>query len=105
MVAVICAIYFVFMLLNGLALTPFILIHTSSMVSIYVLGMIAAVRLLERWTFGWWLAVVSVVLTIGLLVLAGPNLLVPGVLAVAAVVVSLSQRMRARASRGIPTQM
>ncbi|MFT2817181.1 APC family permease [Leifsonia sp. A12D58] len=100
-VAIICAIYFALMLANGLALTPFILIHTSSMVSIYVLGMIAAVRLLERWTFGWWLAVISVALTVGLLVLAGPNLLVPGVLAVAALIVSLSQRMRASTRRRI----
>ena len=69
------------------------------MVSIYVLGMIAAVRLLQRWSFGWWLAVISVVLTFGLFVLAGPNLLVPGILLVAAVIVGLSQRMRARARR------
>ncbi|WP_241981690.1 hypothetical protein [Cryobacterium sp. TMT1-19] len=56
--------------------------------------MIAAVRLLDRHTLGWWLAVVSVVLTVGLLILAGLNLLVPAVLAsvAAAVAVRLVKR-------------
>ncbi|WP_022884435.1 APC family permease [Glaciibacter superstes] len=94
-VVVISAIYFTLMVLQGYDLTPFILIHTSSMVCIYVLGMIAAVRLLTARSFGWWLAVASVVLTLGLLVLAGPNLLVPAVLAVASVIVALVKR-RAR---------
>jgi amino acid efflux transporter len=95
-VAVVVGTYFMLMAAQGLTLTPFILIHTSSMVSIYVLGMIAAVRLLVTFTLGWWLAVVSLVLTIGLLVLAGPNLLIPGVLALAAVVVQLFKRHRVR---------
>jgi amino acid efflux transporter len=84
------------MVVQGLSLTPFILIHTSSMVAIYVLGMVAAVRLLERFSAGWWLACVSVVLTGGLLILAGPNLLVPLVLAAAAAAVSLFKRRRRR---------
>lgn len=84
--------YFAAMVVWALPLTAFILIHTSSMVAIYVLGMIAAVRLLDRYTLGWWLAVVSVVLTVGLLVLAGPNLFVPVVLAGMAVVVGLVKR-------------
>jgi amino acid efflux transporter len=91
-VAVLTGIYFTLMVSQGLTLAPFILIHTSSMASIYALGMIAAVRLLDRWSVGWWLAVVSVVLTIGLLVLAGPHLLVPGLLAGAAVVIGLVKR-------------
>jgi len=95
-VAVIVAIYFALMVAQGVSLTPFILIHTSAMVAIYVLGMIAAVRLLKTYTPGWWMAVISVVLTIGLLALAGPNLLVPGVLALAAVVVHLFKRRRTR---------
>jgi amino acid efflux transporter len=99
-VAVLTSCYFAIMIWRDLDLTPFILIHTSAMVSIYALGMIAAVRLLARYSFGWWLAVVSVVLTIGLLVLAGPNLLVPAVLAFAAVVVAVVKR--ARRSRVIP---
>ncbi|TFC37782.1 MULTISPECIES: hypothetical protein [unclassified Cryobacterium] len=57
-----------------------------------MLGMIAAVRLLDRHTLGWWLAVVSVVLTVGLLILAGLNLLVPAVLASVAVAVRLVKR-------------
>lgn len=103
-VALLTGAYFVLMTWQGLSLSTFILIHTSSMVAIYALGMIAAVRLLERWSVGWWLAVVSVALTLGLLALAGPNLLVPGLLALAAIVVGLakrgiSERIRAASER------
>lgn len=73
-------------------LTPFILIHTSCMVAVYALGMIAAIRLLERFTVGWWFAVVSAVLVAGLIALAGANLLVPAVLAVAALIVTVAKR-------------
>lgn len=95
-VAAMSAVYFILMLWQGLSLTPFILIHTSSMVSIYVLGMLAAVRLLHRFSPGWWMAALSVVLTLGLLVLAGPNLLVPAVLALAAVIVGVAKRRKVR---------
>jgi amino acid efflux transporter len=84
--------YFGLMVVTGLQLEPFILIHTSSMVAVYALGMIAAVRLLERGSVGWWMAVASVVLVAGLLVLAGTHLLVPAVLAVVAVIVTLAKR-------------
>ncbi|MDF1479042.1 amino acid permease [Leifsonia sp. H3M29-4] len=77
-------------------LEPFILIHTSSMVAVYALGMVAAVRLLERFSAGWWMAAVSVVLVACLLVLAGAHLIVPAVLALAAVVVTLVKRRRDR---------
>ncbi|TFB47250.1 APC family permease [Cryobacterium tagatosivorans] len=97
-VALLTATYFALMTWQGLSLATFILIHTSSMVAIYSLGRIAAVRLLERWSPGWWMAAVSVVLTLGLLVLAGPNLLVPGLLAVAAVVVGLAGRLGRRSA-------
>jgi amino acid efflux transporter len=73
-------------------LEVFVLIHTSSMVAVYLLGMIAAVRLLERFTIGWWMAVVSVVLVAALVVLAGANLLIPAILTVVAVVVGLVKR-------------
>ncbi len=79
-------------MLGGLDLTPFILIHTSCMVAVYALGMAAAVRLLARWSLGWWLAVTSCVLVLGLLVLAGGNMLVPGILSVAALVVTIVKR-------------
>ena len=59
-------------------------------------GMVAAVRLLERGSLGWWMAVASVILVAGLLVLAGPNLLVPVALAFVAVVVTLVKRYRKR---------
>ena len=81
----------------GLELETFILIHTASMVSLYFMGMVAAVRLLERYSVGWWMAVVSVVLTAALLVLAWEHLLVPLVLALVAVLVTVIRRFRSRA--------
>ncbi|MFZ2964787.1 MAG: amino acid permease, partial [Rhodoglobus sp.] len=77
-------------------LEPFILIHTSSMVAVYALGMVAAVRLLEGFTAGWWMAVASTVLVACLLVLAGAHLLVPAVLGLVAVVVTVVKRRRDR---------
>ena len=91
-VGVLAAGYLTALVINDLDLTPFILIHTSCMVAVYALGMIAAVRLLERYSLGWWFAVVSVVLVAGLVVLAGPTLLVPAVLAAAALIVTLIKR-------------
>lgn len=88
------AVYLVALVSEGLDLTPFILIHTSCMVSVYALGMLAAVRLLERWSVGWWLAVTSSVLVAGLLLLAGGNLLIPALLALAAVAVTLLRPRR-----------
>ncbi|WP_243695272.1 APC family permease [Agromyces protaetiae] len=87
-------VYFALMLLNGLDLASFILIHTSNMVAIYAAGMLAATLLLKRWSIGWWLAVVATVLTAGLLVLAWQNLAVPLVLAAASVVVTIVRRLR-----------
>ncbi len=81
----------------GLELETFILIHTSAMVAIYTIGMVAAVVLLERFTLGWWLAVVSVVLTAGLLVLAGVHLAIAAALALIAVLVTVVRKARARA--------
>ncbi|MEU1972441.1 amino acid permease [Microbacterium sp. NPDC019599] len=94
--------YFALMVVSGLDLTPFILVHTSSMVAIYTLGMVAAVRLLERRTFGWWLALVAAVLCGGMLVLALGSLLPAVLLAAAAVVVTLVRRRRGQLERRGP---
>ncbi|MFF2493662.1 APC family permease [Agromyces sp. NPDC058064] len=88
--------YYGLMLANDLDLSGFILVHTSNMVAIYAAGMLAATLLLRRWSFGWWLAVVATVMTVGLLVLAWSNLLVPAVLALAAVAVTVVRRWRSR---------
>lgn len=93
LVALVSASYLVALVVNGLDLAPFILIQTSCMVAVYALGTVAAVRLLSRFTVGWWLAVTSVILVIGLLVLAGPNLLAPVVLALCALVVAVARSM------------
>lgn len=90
------AVYFGLLVAGGLELTPFILIHTSSMVAIYALGMIAAVRLLPRASAGWWMAAVAAVLCAGMLVLAWASLLPALVLATAAVIVTAARRLRAR---------
>ncbi|MGN6272546.1 MAG: APC family permease [Protaetiibacter sp.] len=86
------SVFFLF----GLDMQTFILIHTASMVSLYFLGMVAAVRLLERFTVGWWMAVVSVALTGALLVLAWEHLFVPALLALVAVLVTVIRRIRIR---------
>jgi amino acid efflux transporter len=95
--AVIALCYFSIAVATGLTLEPFILIHTSSMVAVYALGMVAAVRLLQRFTAGWWMAIISVVLVAGLLVLAGSHLVIPATLAVGAVIVTIVKRRIARA--------
>lgn len=82
--------------LTGGNLEVFVLIHTSSMVAVYALGMVAAFRLLERYSAGWWMAVVAAVMVAGLLLLAGPALVVPLALGLAAVVVTLVKRRLAR---------
>jgi amino acid efflux transporter len=60
--------------------------------------MISAVKLLDRFSVGWWMAVISVVLAAGLLVLAGPYLLVALAIALVAVAVTVVRRIRARRS-------
>jgi amino acid efflux transporter len=100
LVAGIVAVDFTLMVLADGRLTPFILIHTSCMVAVYALGVVAALRLLDRRSIGWWLAATSAVLVAGLLVLAGPNLLPPLLLSAAAVIVTLVRRVgRPRAGR------
>lgn len=92
--AVVSLVYFAAMIATGLDLTPFILVQTSSTVAIYLLGMVAAARLLERGTAGWAMAVVAVVLCLGMLALAVKSLLPAVLLAGAAVVVALVRRPR-----------
>lgn len=93
---VLMVLYYGAFLLLKLDLAAFILFHTSSMVAVYAVGMVAAVRLLQRFTAGWWMAVVSVVLSAGLLVLAGWNLLLPAGFALIAIAVTLIRKVRAR---------
>lgn len=92
----IAVVYCTIALATGGDLQTFILVHTSNMVSIYAAGMIAATLILPRYTVGWFLAVGAAVLSIGLMVLAGANLLPAAVLAVAAVAVTGWRRVRAR---------
>jgi amino acid efflux transporter len=100
---VVVLVYFGLMLFAGLDLTPFILVHTSSMVAIYAIGMVAAVRLLRRGTVGWWMAVIAAVLCAGMLVLAIRSLMPAACLAVAAVIVTIVRRARAKAAHRIAT--
>lgn len=84
-------VYFCILIGRGLDLRPFILVHTASMVAVYAVGMVAALRILPRRTAGWWMAAIAAVLCIGLLGLAASALLVP--LALAAVA-TLVRRLR-----------
>jgi len=88
------ALYFVLMVAGDLVLTPFILVHTSSMVAIYAVGMVAAVRLLPRGSIGWWMAVAAAVLCAGMLALAWASLAPAVALAAMAVVVTVIRRRR-----------
>jgi amino acid efflux transporter len=96
LVAVQCFVYLGIYLLLQADLTSFVLVQTASMATVYLLGVIAAVRLLERYSVGWWMAVVSVLLVAGLVTLAGAHLVVPAILALAAVAVTVVKRARAR---------
>ncbi len=91
-VAVVQAVYLGVAALNGFQLEPLILVHTACMVAIYALGMVAALRLLERFSLGWWFSAISLVLIAGMLVLAGPSLIVAAGLALVAVIVGLIKR-------------
>ncbi len=97
---VIAMTYLGIALLTGGALQTFILIHTSNMVSIYTAGMIAATLILPRWSAGWFMAAIAAVLSVGLLILAGANLLPAALLALAAVAVTVWWRLRHRRRPG-----
>ncbi len=77
-----------------LDLEPFILVNTACMAAVYALGMVAAVRLLKRWTVGWWMGLISTVLVAGLLVLAGLYLVLAVALGLVAVLVTVVHRLR-----------
>ena len=90
--AVVVGTYFVLAALTGFDLQPFILINTACMLSVYFLGMVAALRLLARFSIGWWFAVVSVVLIAALLVLAGLALVAPVAFVIVALIVKFVKR-------------
>ncbi|MGK9147476.1 amino acid permease [Plantibacter flavus] len=94
LVALLALVYLGAVVLTGGGLEPFVLIHTSSMVAVYALGVVAALRILRRWSAGWWMALISAVLVLGLLVLAGAHLLIPLGFAVVAVLVTVVKRRR-----------
>ena len=86
-------VYFaILFLVFDLDLEPFILINTACMAAVYALGMVAAVRLLQRWTVGWWMGLISTVLVAGLLVLAGLYLVLAVALGLVAVLVTVVHR-------------
>lgn len=82
------------LLLMRLDLEPLILIQTSCMVAVYAAAVLSAVRLLRARSVGWWIALVSLVLTGGLLILAGVHLVLAAALAGAAFAVTVLRRWR-----------
>jgi amino acid efflux transporter len=95
---IVMAIYFVIVADVG-ELAPIILIHTSIAAAIYGVGVASALVLLPRRSLGWWMAVLSCALVLGLLVLAGLNLVYPAVMALAAVLVGVIVRRRGGSKR------
>lgn len=95
-IAVQSLIYTTIFFVLHLDLQTFILIHISSMVAVYAVGMVAAVKLLRVGSAGWVMAVISVVLMAGLLVLTGWHLVVPAALALVAIAVTVIRRIRGR---------
>ncbi|HLP22448.1 MAG TPA: amino acid permease-associated protein, partial [Microbacteriaceae bacterium] len=91
---VIGLVAFAAMTATGGELAPFILFHTANMVAIYAAGMLAATRLLPRWSAGWWLAVVATVMSAGLLALAAERLVYPLAFVVIAVCVHFAKNRR-----------
>lgn len=89
--AAIQALYLALFFVTGSNLELFIVANTACMTAVYVLGMIAATRLLPRGSLGWAMAFVAVAFTLGLLALVGPALLLPGGLAVVAWLVPRSR--------------
>jgi amino acid efflux transporter len=86
------------MTFNDFRIDTILTLQISGMVCVYVVGMIAATRIFERWTRPWWVAVISVPLTAMLLIFAGANLLFPLAGVIGAVTVSLVKRIRSRRS-------
>ena len=87
----------------NLDLEPFILVNTACMAAVYALGMVAAVRLLKRWSVGWWMGVVSTALVAGLLVLAGWYLVLAAALGLVAVLVTVVYRLRRKQVQNVAT--
>jgi amino acid efflux transporter len=100
LVAVVCLGYTAAYFLLRIDLQVLVLVQTSSLVAVYLAGMVAAVRLLPRWTPGWWMACAGVVLTAGLAVLAGWHLVAPAALALVAAAVTIARRIRLRDRSG-----
>ncbi|MGN6126866.1 MAG: APC family permease [Humibacter sp.] len=96
--AAVMGVYFVIVVFIP-DLQPVILVHTSIAAAIYGMGVASAVILLPRWSVGWWMAAISCVLVLGLLILAGPNLVYPAAVAAGAVLVGAIGRLRRRAPR------
>jgi amino acid efflux transporter len=93
-VAVLMVVDFSALLLLRLDLEPLILLQTSCMVAVYAAAVLAAVRLLARRSLARAVAIVSLVLTAGLVLLAGAHLVLAVALAGAALAVTLARRRR-----------
>jgi amino acid efflux transporter len=79
-----------------LGLTPLMLLATGCFTLVYVLGTASALRLLDRWSLGWWCAVVAFASVVALLAVNGLHAL----WALAVVGLSLTyQAWRARTGR------
>jgi len=80
---------------GGWSAEVLVVLTAAAQVAVYGIGLIAALRLLPRWSVGWWAAGISLPPVLVLGVLSGWHLLLPAVLAGAVLVYC-----RARASSG-----
>jgi amino acid efflux transporter len=102
-VAALMLVDFSVLLLVRLDLEPLILLQTSCMVAVYVAAVLSAVRLLPRRSTGRRIAALSLVLTVGLVILAGIHLALAVALAVAALGVTLARRWRPHRDAAAPS--
>ncbi|HEU5223813.1 MAG TPA: APC family permease [Candidatus Lumbricidophila sp.] len=93
-------VYWVIMLALGMDLGWFISMHSVCMLSIYLVGSLAALRMLRRFSAGWWMALAAAALTAALLATSWRSAALAVAIALAAVVVTVVRRARvARALR------
>lgn len=86
----------------SLDLEPLVLLTTGAFVTVYAVGVAAALRLLPRGGKAWWSAAVSLVIVVFLLVMTGPYLAWAAVVCVGALAYTALARRRRLNSASLP---
>ncbi|MBL0885152.1 APC family permease [Myceligenerans indicum] len=77
-------------------------IATATFSLLYVVGAAAALRLLPRWGVGWWCGAVSLLAALGLLVMTGPHMAGPVLVALGGLAWTSRRGRRARTTPHLP---